>query len=303
MKKLAHYLFASLAFTLFIASGSLAEDGSLARNCQGIREQGHLPVGHYVVYHTVKNKTDAATMVYCDEKDGMQSLKEEAGTKQKYVATNCKDLQDQGMTHNGYSIIYPFLDHPESPVLVFCDQTTQGGGWTAINRRDEHYDEPIDFQRTFEEYAAGFGDINFDFYIGNEIVHSLTDATMNELWVDIEDIDGVTGYAHYQFFHVGPRDAHELFEPPYQMVCSFYEGTIGEGLGYHNGMGFTTFDSDNDEDSCNCAEVCGSGWWYKHCATSNLNGLYGDGYFRWWVTKDHKYILSKAQMMVRPLST
>ncbi|CAL4142970.1 unnamed protein product [Meganyctiphanes norvegica] len=45
--------------------------------------------------------------------------------------------------------------------------------------------------------------VNYDFYIGNEVIHSLTDSRINELWVDIEDTDGETGYAHYQYFHVG----------------------------------------------------------------------------------------------------
>ncbi|CAL4228375.1 unnamed protein product, partial [Meganyctiphanes norvegica] len=297
--KSPYYLFASLALAISIASGHLPEDGILPRSCQDIREQGFVLVRHYVVYHTVNTNTELATMIYCDEKDGMQLPEEEDGTKHRTVAMNCKDLQDQGMNSDGYGTIYPLLEYPDTTVLVLCIQTINGGGWTVISHRDENYDNPTDFNKTFEEYAEGFGDVNYDFYIGNEVIHSLTDSTMNELWVDIEDIKGRTGYAHYKYFHVGPKDPLQD-KPPYMMDSGFYEGTIGEGLGYHNGMGFSTWDQDSDIFSSNCARDIGGGWWYKNCVMSHLNGLYGSEWFR-WVTNFSEFILSKAQMMVRPL--
>ncbi|CAL4122723.1 unnamed protein product, partial [Meganyctiphanes norvegica] len=104
-----------------------------------------------------------------------------------------------------------------------------------------------------EEYATGFGDVNYDFYIGNEVIHALTDPSQNELWVTIEErYTGETGYAHYQYFHVAARDENPL--PPYVMDIGLYEGTIGDGLLFHIGMGFSTIDQDNDYADYNCAE-------------------------------------------------
>ena len=39
---------------------------------------------------------------------------------------------------------------------------------------------------------------------------------------------------------------------------------------------FSAFDSDNDDDSKNCAKTLGAGWWFSQCngITSNLNGVY-----------------------------
>ncbi|CAL4126393.1 unnamed protein product [Meganyctiphanes norvegica] len=241
-------------------------------------------------------------MIYCDEKDGMQQLVDkEDGTDGRSVARNCKELQNQGMDHDGPNIIYPFPDHPETIVLVLCDQTTQGGGWTVITRRDDSYDELTDFARTFEEYAAGFGDVNYDFYIGNEVIHALTDSSLNELWVTMEDTDGVTGYAYYQYFHVAARN--EYLIPPYMMGIGIYEGTFGDGMDYHNGQGFSTIDQDNDDSaSVDCADKYSGGWWYKACYRACLTCPYGTGLFL-WESEDIDYPLSKAQMMVRPSTT
>lgn len=43
---------------------------------------------------------------------------------------------------------------------------------------------------------------------------------------------------------------------------------------YHNGMRFSTHDSDNDNYEGNCAEQDGSGWWMNRCHAGHLNGKY-----------------------------
>ena len=48
--------------------------------------------------------------------------------------------------------------------------------------------------------------------------------------------------------------------------------TIGDnqGLSFHNGYGFVTY----DRDQYNCAHRDRGGWWYYSCAYANLNGEY-----------------------------
>ncbi|CAL4122724.1 unnamed protein product, partial [Meganyctiphanes norvegica] len=87
------------------------------------------------------------------------------------------------------------------------------------------------------------------------------------------------------------------------MDIGLYEGTIGDGLLFHIGMGFSTIDQDNDYADYNCAEYFyGAGWWYRVCCTACLTNQYGSTYFM-WSSDDSHYILSKAQMMVRPSSS
>ena len=53
---------------------------------------------------------------------------------------------------------------------IYCDQTA-GGGWTVIQRRGGPSPGQINFNRTWEEYARGFGDLNGEFWLGNEWIH------------------------------------------------------------------------------------------------------------------------------------
>jgi hypothetical protein len=70
----------------------------------------------------------------------------------------------------------------------------------------------------------------------------------------------------------------------YKLTISGYfsNSTAGDSLGdsmnsfqSHNGMAFSTFDSDNDMRFYdNCAKIFKSGWWFNACFQANLNGAY-----------------------------
>ena len=127
------------------------------------------------------------------------------------------------------------------PFVAFCDMETDGDGWTVFQKRDDLI--PVEnFYRTWLEYKRGFGDLQKQFWFGNDRLSLLTNQDAYELRVDLEDFDGQQGFAHYYSFRIG----NELNK--YQLTVGRYiDGNAGDSLGQLNGRQFSTKDFDNDE--------------------------------------------------------
>ena len=82
---------------------------------------------------------------------------------------------------------------------VFCDQTTDGGGWTVFQKR---LDGSVDFFLDWSDYKVGFGDLNGEFWLGLDKIHRLTSDDNSMLRVDMGDFEGNTAYAEYNMFSV-----------------------------------------------------------------------------------------------------
>ena len=143
---------------------------------------------------------------------------------------------------------------------------TDGGGWTAFQRRQ---DGSVDFYRNWTDYENGFGDLTGEFWLGLSKIHRLTKEGSNTLRVDLGDFEGNTAYANYSTFSISDGSTE------YILTVGGYSGTARDSLAYHNGRRFTTRDNDNDlQSGGNCAQYDTGAWWYNSCYSSNLNGLY-----------------------------
>ncbi|CAL4210382.1 unnamed protein product, partial [Meganyctiphanes norvegica] len=273
-----------------------------SRDCQDVFFAGDHFEGYYAVHNQV-NYPGEVDIVYCGVSDGMLPRNT---SLPRSNPNNCQDLKDGGMGESGINIIYPWTEHPETPVIAYCEQGVMGGGWTVFQRRDD-YPTQLDFYRTFDEYSLGFGSPGAEFWLGNDILHELTKTKVSELYVELTSFADVTKYAMYNSFYVGPRGNTKNYARPYQLSVSHFSGTAGDSLTNHNGMGFTTFDSDNDLSSANCAAAYRVAWWYNKCYTSNLNGFYYDSAIvnttsaNWHSFSGSYESLQTITMMTRPL--
>ena len=183
---------------------------------------------------------------------------------------------------------------------MFCDMTTDGGGWTVIQKR---VDNSTDFYLDWPSYKQGFGTLTGNLWLGNDNIHRLTASGNTVLRVELEDWDGNTTYAVYGTFEVDNESNK------YRLTVGAYSGTAGDSLSVHNGMFFSTKDRGNDLWDGRCAQesLKAGAWWYKKCAKANLNGRYmGDtvsekGMY-WYYWKNSKLSLKRSVMMVRPSS-
>ncbi|XP_077357476.1 fibrinogen beta chain [Festucalex cinctus] len=246
----------------------------------------------------------------------------------------CEDIYRRGGKDSQMYLIQP---DPFAPAYkVFCDQSTNNGGWLLIQNR---LDGSVDFGRRWDEYRRGFGNIALDvgkghcetpgeYWLGNERISQLTKMGATELLFEMQDWTGAKVHAQYELFTMQAESSD------YMLSVSDYSGNAGNCLldgalelfgenrtmTRHNGAKFSTYDRDNDnwnpgDPSKQCAREDGGGWWYNRCHSANPNGRYyvGGAYTKgmakhgtddgivWMNWKGSWYSLKAINMKIRPV--
>ncbi len=180
---------------------------------------------------------------------------------------------------------------------------TDGGGWTVFQKRDDFVPQE-DFYRTWLEYKRGFGNLQQQFWLGNDRLSMLTNQDSHQLRIDLEDFDGEKRFAQYDTFRISNGlDKYRL------TLGKYSKGDAGDSLSGHNGMQFSTKDQDNDNYASSCAQLYNGAWWYADCHSSNLNGAYLRGHhptiyaggINWHSWRGVYYSLKRTEMKIRPV--
>ncbi|XP_050965709.1 tenascin isoform X3 [Labeo rohita] len=208
---------------------------------------------------------------------------------------DCSEALMNGETSSGPYSIYISGDEKQ-PVRVYCDMTTDGGGWMVFLRR---HNGKVDFYRNWRNYSAGFGDANDEFWLGLLNLHKITTAGQYELRVDLRDGQESVFAVYDKFYIADPRSR-------YKIQIGAYSGTAGDSLSYHQNRPFSTHDNDNDIAVTNCALSYKGAFWYKNCHRVNLMGKYGDSShskgINWFHWKGHEHSIPFAEMKIRPVN-
>ena len=203
-------------------------------------QTAHLVVKMEYAYRTIKMTTyDASVAMVIQENFAVSEI----SVEQNYTQSNCRNslqiclfvfqsvppktcaqlLQD-GFTSSGAYTINP---DGGKPIQVLCDMTTDGGGWTVFQKR---LDGSVDFYLGWESYKNGFGDLNGEFWLGNDNLHRLTAADDVILRVDLEDFDGNIRYVEYTTFKVADEG------DKYRLWIGGHNGTAGDSMGITSGI-------------------------------------------------------------------
>ncbi|XP_011193528.2 ryncolin-1-like [Zeugodacus cucurbitae] len=248
-------------------------------------------------------KINAALLVVCLSTASTYILNEESNTRP--LPANCVEAvcSAGAEAKSGiYQIRLPLDGWKHRPFYVYCLLDDNGGDPRLLVQRRQ--DKTIDFNRNWNDYKHGFGNLNTNFFIGLDKLHALTQVQLNELQIELHDFNDTVRYAHYDSFAVGDEiQKYEL------NILGKYSGNAGDSLlGYHDGQKFSTYDQDNDSyDNTNFAEKHKGAWWHKSTLYSNLNGEYLNGKhetydagINWYKWHGAYYSYKYAHMAIRP---
>ncbi|XP_032095021.1 angiopoietin-related protein 4 [Thamnophis elegans] len=213
------------------------------------------------------------------------------------LPAGCHDLFLEGQQSSGVFEIQP----PGAPAFkVFCDM--EDGGWTVIQRRSEG---SVDFDRLWDAYKDGFGNLTGDFWLGLEKMHGMVKDDRFQLLVELRDWEGNAQRAHFLFRLGGEEMAYTL------SLLGPIRGELESAMGDFPQLPFSTRDRDHDlKGDTNCAKHLSGGWWFSYCGHVNLNGKYfrsiprqrherKQGIF-WKTWRGRYYPLQSATMKIRP---
>ncbi len=85
------------------------------------------------------------------------------GSSSDTAGLSCKQIIDDGFsTGNGIYWIDPDGEVGVAPFQVYCDMTTEGGGWTLLLKAPGNYDQVFDYNATYWTTDALYRDTDLD---------------------------------------------------------------------------------------------------------------------------------------------
>ncbi|XP_022081442.1 microfibril-associated glycoprotein 4-like [Acanthaster planci] len=212
------------------------------------------------------------------------------------TAADCQEILDAGFTTSG---VYTIRNDGQT-TQVYCSIESEAS-FIVFQRR---INGSVSFDRTWQEYAEGFGNLTGEFWLGNEKLYDLTRNGSWELVITLRAFDGGEAYVRYRDFKIS--SARNF----YRLQVDFIDGNAGDSLVKLLLMPFTTVDKYDSHESeiLSCGQVAHSGWWFRRCnrIDSNLNGVYHsspvvDDYqgIQWVSWKGSRYSLKGCDMKMR----
>lgn len=185
---------------------------------------------------------------------------------------DCEDVRRQSQEATITSGLYLLQGSGLLKRRVYCN-FTEAETWTTISRRVNEEDI---FNRSWTEYKNGFGKAEMDYWVGNEMLHQLTNRHDYYLRISMSGYMG-RFRSSYKMIRVGDEASQ------YRLYLGSYDNENSNGgdsffpsdskcNSYRNTSApFSTYDFGIAK---RCSETLSGGWWFTDCGCSNLNGKY-----------------------------
>ncbi|XP_034322237.1 fibrinogen-like protein A [Magallana gigas] len=213
---------------------------------------------------------------------------------------DCHGVMETGERTSGLYVIDPFGGR-QQPATVYCDMETDDGGWTAIQRRLRG---TMKFDKTWTEFKNGFGDPPNAYWIGNDVIHHLTNRQPHFLYVLFKLNNGSIFHQKYENFSIGDESTNYTLHLGGPNTGNLGDSMISNPLPTDNvnGTSFSTVDRDNDQLSGHCSTSYKGGWWFNACSNAFLNGPWPPEYWKepWVPTITTVSNIAEVRMMIKP---
>ena len=175
------------------------------------------------------------------------------------------------------SLVSKFENLISDPAGIGYMPVKSVNSWIVLQQR---IDQTSLFDVDWNTYKSGFGSDTANFWLGLERIYDGTRSGKCQIRFEMFNDLGQWIYMDYSSFHLdgesglyGIHVAGYSGDPNFDLMnCGFFST--------HNGMPFTTFDRDNDNNPfINCAlptQGYGGGWWWNFCHCFSITGIYNE---------------------------
>ncbi|XP_078691095.1 techylectin-5A-like [Branchiostoma floridae x Branchiostoma belcheri] len=182
---------------------------------------------------------------------------------QEHELVDCDDLFKKGWTEKSGVYGLPENRDNQFSSVLSCG-VDNNMAWTIIQH---HSKSNQAFCRDWKAYRRGFGIAGSNYWLGNEFIHQMTKTKCYKLQILMEDSDGITRRADYDYFALdGESDNYTLW-------LGEYRGNAGDVMGEYSGKSFQTKDRIAGNNSSTGLDLCPGGWWSDWLSLLHLNGI------------------------------